>query len=317
MSDLASRLTLRHLRLLVTLSDLGSVTRAAYAMHVTQPAVSKAIRDLRDILGDRLFEATPDGLAWTAPGSTALQYARAMLRNLQELQEQTERTRLGKQERFAIGSTRVAEAMVSRAVPGKLLEQGLKVSLHRGSREQMHVELARRTVDVAFGRCDAGFREPDFEYHPVYQDRFIIVGATEHPLVKAGKATLRELADEAWILPPRGTFVHHLFAQAFLSENLAPPEASVLSTQGLSDLRIIENHGLLTLFPETEARRLQQAGGVACLDALPLPYLQIGAIVWRGRAPQPAVATAIELLREFTAGSIALSVGGHRNRSVS
>ena len=300
MRDLATRLTLRHLRVLVTLEDLGSVTRAAHALHVTQPAVSKVIRDLRDILADPLFEATPDGIAWTAPGRTALQYARAMLRNLQELQEHTERARLGKQERFAIGTTRFAEAMVAAAVPGPLLGQGMKVSLHRGTREHMHAELARRTVDIAFGRCDPGFREPEFEYHPIYQDRFVIVGAPTHPLIQAGCADLTQLADQAWILPPRGTFAYHLFEQAFLSENLMPPEARVLSSLGLSDLCLIQSYGLLALFPQTEARRLQQTGAVGCLDAMVMPCQQIGAIVWRGRAPHPAVATAIELLRQHS-----------------
>lgn len=300
MSDLSRRLTLRHLRLLATLDDLGGVTRAAQSLHVTQPAVSKAIRDLRDMLADPLFEATPDGLAWTAAGRTALQYARAMLRNLQELEEHTERARLGKQERFAIGSTRYAEAMVSAAVPAGLLHQGLKVSLHRGTHENMHAELALKSLDIAFGRCDAGHRRADFEYHPIYQDRFVIVGAPSHPVMRARGATLAELAGQAWILPPRGTFTYHIFEQTFLSENLTPPEASVLSTLGLSDLRLVESHQLLALFPESEALRLQQAGGLQCLAALPLPYQQIGAILWRGRSPHPAATLAIDLLRRHT-----------------
>lgn len=299
MSELIRRLTMRHLRLLVTLFDLGGVSRAARLLHVTQPAVSKTVRDLREILGDALFDGSGEGLAWTPTGLAAVNRARAILRNIDDLEQETQRLRLGTLDRYTVGTTRVAEAAVSAILPAALLQRGMQLSLQRGTREQLQSELERRSVDVVFGRCDAGFRRAEFEYHPIYRERFVTVCGRGHPLWRKRAVSRQTLASQAWILPPQGTFAHHVFEQAFLSENITPPQASVLSTLGLNDLPMMEAHPLLALFPESEAVRLQQAGFLRCIAGLDTPYQEVGAILLRGKAPHPATGLAIQLMRDF------------------
>ncbi|MFW7347938.1 MULTISPECIES: LysR family transcriptional regulator [Pigmentiphaga] len=296
MSDLIRRLTLRHLRLLVMLGELGSVTRTAQLLHITQPAVSKAIRDLRDILHDPLFEPTPDGLAWTPAGKAALQRAGAILRNVEDLERDTARRGRAGDTPLGLGLTRIAEAVVATALPHALAERGVRVSLRHGTREQMHSELAAKSIHVAFGRCDAGFRLPDFEYHPLYAESYAIVCGRHHPL--AGRtASLEELAGQTWVLPPPGTFAHHLVEQAFLAENLTPPAPGIVSTLGPGDVRLVETQPLLALAPRSEARRLEEAGTVSCVEGLTLPPQQIGAILLRAGERHPACELAIRMLR--------------------
>ncbi|VCU71010.1 HTH-type transcriptional regulator GbpR [Pigmentiphaga humi] len=298
MSDLLRRLTLRHLRLLVMLGDQGSVTRTAQSLHITQPAVSKAIRDLREILHDPLFDATPDGLAWTRAGKAALQRARAVLRNVEDLERETgSRGRSGP---LAVGATRFAAAQVAAALPYALARQDVSVSLRHGTREQMHAELAAKSIDIAFGRCDAGFRLTDFEYHPIYRDSYAVICGASHPLAGAGHAELAALSAQTWVMPPPGTFAYHLVEQAFLAENLAPPPARIVSTLGPEDVRMVELHPVLALVPRSEARRLAALGGVRCLEGLALPTQQIGAILPRGGERHPACELAIGLLRDYT-----------------
>ena len=304
MNELIRRLTMRHLRLLVTLYDMGGVSRTARLLHVTQPAVSKTVRDLRDIVGDALFEATGEGLQWTPAGQVVVQRARAILRNVDDLERDTQRAKLGTRERFAIGTTRVAEAAVSGTLPAALLKDGMLVSLHRGTREHMLAELERKALDVVFGRCDAGFRRAEFEYHPIYRDRFVVVCGRGHPWWRKRSASLAALATQEWILPPPGTFAHHVFEQAFLSDNLAPPQASVLSMLGLNDLTMMTSHPLLALFHESEATRLQDEGLVRCLDGLQTPYQEVGAILLRDATPHPAHRRVIQLMTAFATGRL-------------
>jgi len=299
MSDLIRRLTLRHLRLLVMLGELGSVTRTARLLHITQPAVSKAIRDLRDILHDPLFEPTPDGLAWTAAGKAALQRARAILRNVEDLERETAHRGQAARSPLALGTTRIAEAAVATALPYSLAERGVRISLRHGTREQMHSELAAKSIHVAFGRCDAGFRLPDFEYHPLYSESYAVVCGRHHPL--AGRnASLEELSGQTWVLPPPGTFAHHLVEQAFLAENLAPPESTIVSTLGPGDIRLVETQPVLALAPRSEALRLAEEGAICCVDGLALPPQQIGAILLRTGERHPACELAIRMLRDRT-----------------
>ncbi|MDE3029203.1 MAG: LysR family transcriptional regulator, partial [Paracoccaceae bacterium] len=75
------RLNLRHLRVFLAVIDLGSVTRAAAACHVSQPAVTQAIAKLEINTGAALFTRTPQGLFPTAPGKAlALRVRRALSR---------------------------------------------------------------------------------------------------------------------------------------------------------------------------------------------------------------------------------------------
>ncbi|SES41254.1 LysR family transcriptional regulator [Lentzea albida] len=74
---------LKHLTALVTVSDTGSVTKAARLLHVVQPAVSRYIRALEDEVGAALFERTPQGMTPTPAGEILVERARRALLELE------------------------------------------------------------------------------------------------------------------------------------------------------------------------------------------------------------------------------------------
>jgi LysR family transcriptional regulator, regulator for genes of the gallate degradation pathway len=76
------RLNLRHLRVFLAVIDLGSVTRAAAACNVSQPAVTQAIAKLEADTGTSLFTRTPQGLFPTAPGKALARRVRRALSRL-------------------------------------------------------------------------------------------------------------------------------------------------------------------------------------------------------------------------------------------
>lgn len=80
------QLDTRDLRLVLALSRSGTTARAAEVLHLTQPAVSRALLGLEDRLGQRMFERTPRGLVATAAGMRLLEGAGPMLAALAELE---------------------------------------------------------------------------------------------------------------------------------------------------------------------------------------------------------------------------------------
>lgn len=74
---------LKQLTALVTVSDTGSVTRAARLLRVVQPAVSRYIRALEDEVGVPLFERTPQGMTLTSAGEVLVERARRALLELE------------------------------------------------------------------------------------------------------------------------------------------------------------------------------------------------------------------------------------------
>src|SRR5438270_4992915 len=75
---------LRHLRYFIAVADEENVSRAAAKLHVSQPGISRQIRDLEDEIGFQLFERSAKSLKLTAAGKTFLTEARAVLSRADE-----------------------------------------------------------------------------------------------------------------------------------------------------------------------------------------------------------------------------------------
>ena len=75
---------LRHLRYFVAVAEMENVSRAALKLHVSQPALSRQIRDLEDEIGFRLLERTAKSVRLTEAGRAFLNDARALLQHAEE-----------------------------------------------------------------------------------------------------------------------------------------------------------------------------------------------------------------------------------------
>src|SRR5262245_56097333 len=86
---------LRRLRTFVTVAELGTVSKAALRLHVTQPALSRQISDLQQELGFRLFDRVGRGLVLTAEGEQFLRDCRSVLNHVDSLGERADLLRRG------------------------------------------------------------------------------------------------------------------------------------------------------------------------------------------------------------------------------
>src|ERR1700751_1305506 len=75
---------LRHLRYFVAVAETENVSRAALKLHLSQPALSRQIRDLEDEIGFRLFERTAKSVRLTNAGRAFVDEARAILKQADE-----------------------------------------------------------------------------------------------------------------------------------------------------------------------------------------------------------------------------------------
>ena len=99
-----TQLKLRHLRVIDALMEAKSVSGAAKILHITQPAVSKALREIEDILGAALFRRGPQGLSLTDYGRIVLMHGRQMQTQLQRMVEEIEAIRAGDSGVVTIGA---------------------------------------------------------------------------------------------------------------------------------------------------------------------------------------------------------------------
>ncbi len=81
---LNARIKLRHLQAFLEVARQRSFARAAERLSITQPGISKTIRELEDTLAVSLFERTPKGISLTQAGLTLLRHAGPAVRTLEE-----------------------------------------------------------------------------------------------------------------------------------------------------------------------------------------------------------------------------------------
>src|SRR5687768_2937053 len=121
MKDAAiSRLRFGQLRLLAEMERGGSIRRAARLLNMTQPAVSKALKELESIVGARLYERGVRGVTATAAGNTAARGAKLLLAELGMLAEEIRQADSGESISARIGITSYLGASILPEILGRL-----------------------------------------------------------------------------------------------------------------------------------------------------------------------------------------------------
>ncbi|MFB7575299.1 LysR family transcriptional regulator [Streptomyces sp. NPDC056165] len=198
------QLEIRHLRALSTIAEHGSVTRAAAALGVSQPALSAQLRRIEGLLGGEVFTRGRHGVRTTPFGEFVMSRTRAALGNIDDLLDRAP-GRAGPQSvvRFGAYESPLALEVVERVatlLPGARTE--LQVAYYTGL-----------LLDcIATGRLDGALLAdyPGFELRPQPAVRYAEV-ATEpvhvalpagHPAAARKEVRLADLADEDWALSP-------------------------------------------------------------------------------------------------------------------
>lgn len=99
-----TRLKTSQLLLVVALAEEGNIHRAAEALNMTQPAASKLLRELEEMLEAVLFERLPRGVRPTLYGDALIRYARAVLGSLEQAQDELAALKAGRLGHVTVGA---------------------------------------------------------------------------------------------------------------------------------------------------------------------------------------------------------------------
>ena len=220
---------LRHLRLLVAIDDAGRLTRAARLLHVTQPALSKALAEIERAIGAPLFERTPQGLAATPAGATLVRAARAALAELERAGAELQRP-VGEAARtLTLGVMPTAGwTMLGDAVARlHAAHPAITVRLSDAPTGLLLPQLVAGRLDLILG---ARLRSPvpeGIESVPLYDDSMRLVAMPRPPLGRLRSVGWDRAAAVPWVLPPSGHPTRVAFDRALRRQGWAPPATVV------------------------------------------------------------------------------------------
>jgi DNA-binding transcriptional LysR family regulator len=181
---------LRHLRAFVAVAEEGAFTKAATRLHLSQPPLSKQVRQLERELGTTLFVRRRDGIELTADGMLLLDRARAALTAFREFEECTKSmSTRARPLRIGIGwglweaVERIRSHHAKRHPDVRIAAEDLCTERSSTQERRIDIAVVRRPVD-----------EKLYESEPLFEKEFVALIADSDPLASRSSLTLAELA---------------------------------------------------------------------------------------------------------------------------
>ena len=250
----------RHINYFLAVAEHGSFTRAASALHVSQPALSQQIRQLEESLGVPLFDRSGRTIRLTDAGEVWRQYAS---RALQEL-----------------GAGKRAIHDVADLTRGPLMADfyarypGITLQLQEMSQEKIEDMLCRDELDV--GIAFAPVHSPELEAIPLLTESLALVVAQHHPLAVHEQVALSRLHDEKLVLLS-AEFATREQIDHYCEKAGLHPQVVIEANSISAVLELIRRTSLSTLLPAAIAT---QHDGLKAISLAP-PLLERTAVLLR------------------------------------
>jgi DNA-binding transcriptional LysR family regulator len=291
----ARRIRLRHLEVLLTIARSGSLTAAAAALDITQPAVSQWLADIEAAAGVRLFERGRR-LRPTPFAAPLLTHAERVLQDADRTLAEVQALRAGGSGRVRIGAMPVATAALVADAVVQLREcaPGVELSLVEDIAATLWSQFERNQFDLLVTRLDAHVLGSGLPLRRLFQDRHRVVCGPHHALAQRKRVAWRDAVRYPWLMPPVGTPLHGALDASFAAAGVPPPSVMLTSTSLTANLALLQRSDAIGV----------QSGAVAAdslaqgrLVALPLKLVHdtghVG-LVWRDSTPGPALAAVLQ-----------------------
>ena len=298
-------LKFRQLRMLDALARHQSLTRAAAALGLTQPALTKMLRELEALVGEPLFERHARGLRATAVGQLVIRYARGALAELRRLEDDLDLAGDPSQAAMVVvGALPIAAVGVMPAVMIRARAEypHVQVRLVEGRMETLLGQLDAGEVDLVVGRLYPPETPDGLNREPLYAEPIAVMARTGHPLQRLRRAMVKDLAAYDLVLPTFSQRVTHDIEQFMAEIGLAPGAGAIRSTSRGFIREMLLQTDMVTVMPQMvmsgELLRRQ-----AWVVPVPAPALArpAGVITHPQRGVSPAARLMIDVIRNTVA----------------
>lgn len=293
---------LRHIRYLLAVVEQGNFTRAAEALHVSQPTLSQQIRQLEEMLGAQLLDRSGRVVRATDAGAAYIAYARRALRELEAGQRAIHDVR-----DLARGTLRLAMTpSLTAYLAGPLIARfnasypGITLQVIEKTLDAIETALAADQADL--GLAFSQVRSLEISSRPLFAEKLCVVVGLSHALAqRPAAATLAasELGQQSLALLS-SEFATRTFVDAYLQQQGIAPKIVIEANTISAIVEIVRRGGVATILPDAIAREHPGLREIRLSPALPQRTVSL---LWRKDSYQSAAAVAFAEL----AGSIAAS----------
>ncbi|MFB4391390.1 MULTISPECIES: LysR family transcriptional regulator [unclassified Pseudomonas] len=291
-THLCNWLRFRHLLLIDTLARTGNMHSAAQQMNLSQPAISKMLKEIENQLGFALFDRQPRSMTPTALGGQVVRYAQVALNDARNFVDQIDSLRQGGHGQLKVGGIFAATAV---ALPSAIVQIKqrwplLSIEVVEQTSDHLMQMLEDKTLHLAVARFTDQAQRQQFDFQPLAPEPFCFVVNCHHPLGEAASVSLEQLLEWPWILYPKGTPIRARIERAFAEAGVAVPRNTIDTISMQTFVKVIESGPMIGMLPQVMVAPHLASGALRALQTpLHLAPQDYGILTLKG-APLSAMA---------------------------
>ena len=223
------RIKFRHLQAFMEVARQKSVNRAAELLHISQPAVTKTIRELEELVAVALLERDGRGIRLTSHGEVFMRYAGATLTALRQAVDSVakESARTGPPVRVGALPT-VSARIMSHAISRFLAEgTGSPVKVVTGENAVLLEQLRMGDLDLVVGRLAAPEKMTGLSFEHLYSERVLLTVRAGHPLLEPGTNVFERLGAFPVLMPTRNSVIRPIVEQFLIAHGIPAPVTQI------------------------------------------------------------------------------------------
>ena len=293
----------RDLQYFAIVAEQGNLRRAAEAIGVSQPALSKTLRRLEKAAGTKVVKRTPKGVELTAMGEALVTHARRLQLTLDDVLKEIADLNGGRSGLLRIGASFEAAELLLPSACELLFKRAPDVVTHitAGTNEALLPALRTGELDIIISGIPT-VSDKAFVQEHLWDEDFIVCASANHPLTRRKRVTLADLAGERWALASANSLAWQQIYRAFADNGMPPPQVVMEANVRQIRLQVIAQSGLLGFTPRWE---MQQSSLHSRLVEIPVKELawtrQLGVRYRKDAYLSPAAHKFIGILKNEAA----------------
>lgn len=301
---------LRQLQYFMAAVEQRSLGRAAEALNISQPAISKAIRRLEKRLGIDLLERLPRGVSPTEYGRALALRGHIIQRELQRAEDELAAMKNGEAGRVSIGA---GASMRIRLVPEaiqKLVSNNpdVEIDMIGELRDRLIPDLKEGKIDIVVSQVSDASDDPELQVTPIYCDQTRPTVRVDHPLLRRDTLTAADCLEYGWILPAKDHFGRRQLEAYFFALNLPAPKTAIENSSAVFAISMVRQSNLISWHPD-QVIESANGGDVIALDIPEITFRRtIGISVRRDSVVTPPAQLLIDALHSVARNMIAEGV---------
>ncbi len=313
---LERRLKLRMMRLIDAVDTHRSLLKASRALGVTQPALTRSLQEVEEILGGRVFDRHARGARLTPFGTVVCTAARRMLAEINRLDRDLDRLAAGGTGVVTLGALPPAAVglLPSLLAQVRLRAPDIHVQLAQGHWEDLLPLLAEGELDMIMGRLHQPQAPDEIVREILYFEPFYIMARSGHPLFKKPSLEAADLRYYRFVLPVMSKRVEQEIETALSTLGLS--DAVAFRSSSVAFLReFVQTSDNLTISPPLTMGADFQRGTICRIPFdVPGPPRPAGVALLRGRPLSHAARVFLDIMRAHSGD---LSAAAHAKANIS